>query len=53
MKVGVRLEGPASGEVVSQRPGWGVAAGPGMRVVLRVKGAAPNGRLTKREPARP
>ncbi|HZQ04526.1 MAG TPA: PBP1A family penicillin-binding protein [Gaiellaceae bacterium] len=36
LKVDVRLRGGSKGTVVAQRPGWGVAAAPGMRVVLNV-----------------
>jgi membrane peptidoglycan carboxypeptidase len=43
LKLDVRLDGPANGKVVAQRPAWGVAAGPGMRVVLRVKPGRPPG----------
>jgi penicillin-binding protein 1A len=39
LRVGVRLEGPTTGKVVAQKPTSGVAAGPGMRVVLRVSAA--------------
>jgi membrane carboxypeptidase/penicillin-binding protein len=39
MKLPLRLEGPPAGRIVAQTPRWGVAAGPGMRVVLRVSGA--------------
>ncbi len=36
LKVDVRLRGGSKETVVAQRPGWGVAAAPGMRVVLNV-----------------
>ena len=37
LKLHVRIAGGRHGRVVSQAPRWGVAAGPGMRVVLTVK----------------
>jgi penicillin-binding protein 1A len=37
LKLALRLTGSRTGKVVSQEPRWGVAAAPGMRVVLRVK----------------
>ena len=52
LQLKAHLTGGSDGKVVAQEPPSGVAAAPGMRVVLTVKRAA-NGRLTKREPARP
>jgi penicillin-binding protein 1A len=43
LKVRVRLEGGGAGKVVAQTPTWGVAAGPGMSIVLRVSGAGTGG----------
>ena len=37
LKLDVRVEGGSSGKVVAQRPHWGVAAAPGMRLVLSVR----------------
>ncbi len=39
LKLRLKLTGSRTGRVVSQKPGWGVAAAPGMRVELRVKRA--------------
>jgi penicillin-binding protein 1A len=36
LKLDVRLEGGRTGKVVAQQPHWGVAAAPGMRLVLSV-----------------
>ena len=37
LKAHVRVHGHRSARVVAQQPGWGVAAAPGMRVVLTVR----------------
>jgi penicillin-binding protein 1A len=37
LKVDVRVRGASEGRVVAQAPRWGVAAAPGMRVVLTVR----------------
>ena len=42
LKLKLTLTGSRTGKVVSQKPSWGVAAAPGMRVVLRVKRVASN-----------
>ena len=38
LKVDVQVRGGSSGKIVAQHPAWGVAAAPGMRVVLSVGG---------------
>jgi penicillin-binding protein 1A len=37
LKLDVRLEGGRTGKIVAQQPHWGVAAAPGMRLVLSVE----------------
>ena len=37
LKLDVRLEGGRTGTIVAQQPHWGVAAAPGMRLVLSVE----------------
>jgi penicillin-binding protein 1A len=41
LKLALSVIGPRTGKVVSQSPRWGVAAAPGMRIVLRVKRITP------------
>jgi penicillin-binding protein 1A len=43
LKLKVHITGPPDGRVVSQSPHWGVAAAPGMSLVLSLKGPAAGG----------
>ena len=44
LKLELKLTGSRTGTVVSQKPSWGVAAAPGMRIVLRIKRVAKPGK---------